>query len=100
MSARRHGDGEAFAAQGADERREIVIGRLAASDPDPAITCVLRRDVVRAFGDLLLSRHLLLPVVRVARGTADRTAGQAHKAHLESAQMAFALDGPENGITR
>ncbi len=89
-----------FAAQRADQRHEIVIGRFAARDPNPAITGVLRRHLIRARRDLIFGGEFPALVIGVALRTAHGTAGQPDKAHLETTQMAFALDGPENGITR
>jgi hypothetical protein len=72
--------------------------RLRRNAPIPAIARVLWRDVVGPRRDLIRGRDFLLAVIGVAMLATDRAASQPHEAHLEAAQVRFALDGPEDRI--
>ena len=100
MSAGSDRDRKTLSAERANQRHEVMIGGLAAGNPDPAIASIRRRDRVRARGNLFRGGHFLFAIIRIARRTANRTPGQTDKTHLKTTQMSFPLDGPEYGITR
>src|SRR3712207_3891588 len=77
-----------------------MVCRLTAGQPDPALPCIGRRDLVRARGDLLVGGKFGTPVIGIAHRTADRAASESHKAHLHTAQMSFALERPEDRVLR
>src|SRR5688572_8265854 len=95
MARRGNRDAKPLGTQGANERHQVVVGRLAAGNPHPTVAGIRRCGGIAHGGDFLLAGAALDAVIGIAAVATYRTARKAQEAHLEAAQVAFALDSPE-----